>query len=234
MNPKITSRRAHHFALGLLRPGAVVIDLGANRGFFSSELLDLCDCTCYAIEAVPELCRSIPQRNGLKAFNLAICERSGPVRFNVSSKEESGSMSDIPDAIVAGSIEVEGVTLKSFLLQNRITCVDLLKMDIEGAEIGLLLSMDAETLKMIRQITVEFHDFLPYFHQKTDILLIKDKLKKAGFVCIKYSMRCNADVLFINRSIAGLGAFQIARLKWFDRYWRAAQRFLNRRGATAA
>lgn len=228
MKTQIIARRAHHFVLGLLGKESVIIDLGANRGYFSTEVIRDCGATCYAIEAVPKLYDSIPENPRIRKYNLAICKSDGPVRFNISSQEESGSMSALPDTMLEESIEVQGMTLKSFMEANNLDQVDLLKMDIEGAEIELLKSIDDITLRKIRQITVEFHDFLPYFDQAADIVLIKARLRRLGFACIKYSMSCHADVLFINRHNAGMSSFEISYLKCVDRYFRAAIRGVKR------
>jgi FkbM family methyltransferase len=228
MKTKVIARRAHHFAVSLLGKESVIIDLGANRGHFSNEVISDCGATCYAIEAVPRLYELIPQNPRIRKFNLAICDADKPVRFNISTQEESGSMSTIPDAMLEDSIEVQGMTLKSFMNANHLDHVDLLKMDIEGAEIDLLKSIDDDTLRKIRQITVEFHDFLPYFDQDQDIILIKSRLKRLGFTCVKYSMSCHADVLFINRRTAGISLTEIAYLCWIDRHIRAAKRGIIR------
>lgn len=228
MKTKIIARRAHHFVIGLLGKESIIIDLGANRGHFSTEVINDCGATCYAIEAVPRLYQFIPESPRIRKFNLAICKADGPVIFNISSQEESGSMSALPDTMIEESIEIQGMTLKSFIEANNLKQIDLLKMDVEGAEIDLLKSIDDSTLQKIRQITVEFHDFLPYFDQSADIILIKARLKKLGFACIKYSMSCHADVLFINRHNAGLSALEIKYMKWIDRYVRAFARGIKR------
>ena len=228
MKTQIIARRAHHFVLGLLGKGSVIIDLGANRGHFSTEVSRDCGATCYAIEAVPRLYELIPENTSIRKYNLAICKADGPVSFNISSQEESGSMSALPDSMLEESITVQGMTLKSFMDANNLDQIDLLKMDIEGAEIELLKSIDDSTLRKIRQITVEFHDFLPYFDQAGDIVLIKARLKRLGFTCIKYSMSCHADVLFINRNSSGLSDLEIAYIKWIDCYVRAFKRGMKR------
>jgi FkbM family methyltransferase len=204
MSAFITAKRGHHFVSGLLDENSVIIDLGANRGNFSNELVSEYGCLCYAIEAVPRLFDTIPHHPRIRKFNLAISEKNSPISFSVSSQEESGSVSKLPSDMVAETISVNGVTLGSFIVSQRIDTVDLLKIDIEGAETGLLKTIDDATLSRIKQITVEFHDFLPYFDQKEDIRIIKHRLDNLGFECIRYSMRYHADVLFINRTLSGL------------------------------
>jgi len=134
----------------------------------------------------------------------------------------------LPSDMVLETIAVEGVTLGSFIESQGIDTVDLLKIDIEGAETGLLKTIDNDTLSRIKQITVEFHDFLPYFDQKEDIRTIKHRLDNFGFECIRYTMRYHADVLFINRNLSGLKPSQISWLKWVDRFARTWKRYLVR------
>lgn len=228
MKASVAAKRGHHYVIGLLDDNSVVIDLGANRGHFSNELVAECGCLCYAIEAVPRLFDTIPGHPRIRKFNLAISEKDGPISFCVSSQEESGSVSNLPSDMVTETITVKGVTLGSFIEAQEIDAVDLLKIDIEGAETGLLKTIDKHTLSKIRQITVEFHDFLPYFDQKQDIRIIKHRLDKLGFECIRYSMRYHADVLFINRHLSGLKPSQIGWLKWVDRFARTGKRLLLR------
>ena len=228
MNPLVTVKRGHHFVIGLLDEYSIIIDLGANRGNFSNELVMECGCLVYAIEAVPRLFDTIPCHPRIRKFNLAIAEKNSPISFFVSSQEESGSVSNLPPGIVVEAISVNGVTLGSFIESQGIDTVDLLKIDIEGAETGLLKTIDNETLSRIKQITVEFHDFLPYFDQKEDIRIIKHRLNNLGFECIRYSMRYHADVLFVNRKLSGLKPLQIVWLKWVDRYAQTLKRYLLR------
>lgn len=228
MSALVTAKRGHHFVIGLLDKNSVIVDLGANRGNFSDELVAECGCLCYAIEAVPRLFDTIPHHPRIRKFNLAISEKNSPVSFSVSSQEESGSVSKLPSGMVVETISVNGVTLGSFIESQGIDTVDLLKIDIEGAETALLKTIDNETLSKIKQITVEFHDFLPYFDQKEDIRFIKQRLGSLGFECIRYSMRYHADVLFVNRHLSGLTLLQLGWLKWVDRFARTLKRYLLR------
>jgi FkbM family methyltransferase len=56
---------------------------------------------------------------------------------------------------------LDGITLETFLNTQRIELVDLLKIDIEGAEEAVFNSTRDATLCNIKQITIEFHDFVP-------------------------------------------------------------------------
>ncbi len=55
-------------------------------------------------------------------------------------------------------VKVEMATLGHLLKQHQIACVDLLKIDVEGAELDVLLGLDAETWPRVRQVVIETHN----------------------------------------------------------------------------
>lgn len=212
--------RLHHFIGSWLAPDAVVIDLGANRGYFAQEVNAAYGCTCYALEAMPDLYAAIPKTEKIHPFHYAIAPTNAPITFNVSDQEESGSLHALPTAMITETITVPGITLEKFMADQGIEQVDLLKVDIEGAEIELFQTLSDETLGKIKQIAVEFHDFLDYFEDHAAIATIKTRLEALGFACIVYSLTCHADVLFINRALAPLDRWDYFYLGTVDKYRR--------------
>jgi len=236
---QLVSMRLHHFIGSWLAPDAVVIDLGANRGYFAQEVNAAYGCTCYALEAMPDLYAAIPQTEKIRPFHYAIAPTNAPITFNVSDQEESGSVHALPTAMITETITVPGITLTQFMADQGIDQVDLLKVDIEGAEIDLFQTLPDATLGKIKQIAVEFHDFLDYFEDDGAIAAIKARLESLGFACIVYSLTCHADVLFINRALAPLSAWDYFYLGTVDKYrrgithgirWRL-EKWLGREGA---
>lgn len=74
--------------------------------------------------------------------------------------------------------EVETISLKD--LAEKYNKIDLVKMDIEGAEWECLMNVDEETLSRIQQITVEFHDFIdPSLKDKSENVV--KRLTNLGF-----------------------------------------------------
>jgi FkbM family methyltransferase len=72
---------------------------------------------------------------------------------------------------------VQGKSLGQLLREQALTRVDLLKMDIEGAEYEVLLSTSPDVLRTIQRIALEYHgDCAPYTK-----LQIFDRLRHAGF-----------------------------------------------------
>lgn len=89
--------------------------------------------------------------------------------------------------------------------ENGIDSSDLLKIDIEGAEIELFNSTSDEVIKNIDQITVEFHDFIDELNIKKDVDKIKKRMEILGYYCFIFESP-NKDVLFVKKSI-GLVSF---------------------------
>jgi FkbM family methyltransferase len=224
---RITSLRLHNFCSSLLDANAIVVDLGANRGYFSHGISQLYGCRAYAVEASPELFASIHESALVRKFNYAIAGEDKPLQFHLSTNEESGSIKDLPDNLTDDRfVTVQGITLNSFLKENNIDRVDLLKVDIEGAEVELFDSTSDETLKKIGQIAVEFHDFLDYFEFEDEIKKIENRLKKLGFYYISFSIFSHANVLFINQN-TGISKLDYLYLNYVDKYWRALIRGIS-------
>lgn len=222
--PKIISLRLHNFCSDLINENSIVVDLGANRGAFSQEISQQFGCKCYAVEASPELFSIIPTNNLIQKFNYVIQNTNKIVQFNTSTNEESGSIQELPQDLADDAVWVEGITLDKFLADNRIEQVDLLKVDIEGAEIELFKSVSDESLQKIKQIAVEFHDFLDYFNLKQDIKSIKKRMKSLGFYCIVFSFFSHADVLLINAETSGISYGEYFYLNYVDKYLRGIHR----------
>jgi hypothetical protein len=107
------------------------------------------------------------------------------------------------------AVPVEVHTLETLVREMRLSRIDLLKMDIEGAEVSVLHSLDAKILRLIRQVTVEFHSKDMFgFDMLRSVEDVIDLMKNRGFMCLDFSGRTRCDVLFINRH-----HFRIPRLQ---------------------
>ena len=196
--------KTHSLYTPPLGPDSVVVDLGANVGDFTQEVNRRFGCTCHAIEANPEMAARIERNDRVLVYNQAIAERDGPVTIVLSSNPEATSM--LPEVAeqygVRGTIECPGVTLEHFLQANRIARVDLLKVDIEGAERELFQSTGEATLRGIGQITIEFYDFIPRTISSVEVRRIRRRLERLGFVCLPFSYMFpgmeTCDLLFVN------------------------------------
>jgi FkbM family methyltransferase len=118
------------------------LDVGANVGLFSIWANKFFK-TIYAVEANPNtysvLEQNIKNNNltNVKIFNKAICGDNKMRRI-------SNDQSDGGNRLVGDNegVEVEGVTLAKFILDNEIEHIDLLKIDIEDGETEVFNSPD--------------------------------------------------------------------------------------------
>ena len=125
----------------------VVFDIGANVGWYTLHLAQLLRETggkVYAIEPVPqtfaELTRNI-QLNGysdmVHPFNLALGDSDGIAKLYIPSYSGSAAASQrqlLPDDTYQ-TIECQVVTLDAFVSEHQIDQLDLIKCDVEGAEL---------------------------------------------------------------------------------------------------
>jgi FkbM family methyltransferase len=183
-----------------------VIDLGANVGQFSEAITRKFNCRFYAIEAVPSVYSQLPETGLVKKFNYAISDLNEQLKIYTSDNLECNSISQEAASIygLQGEISVDGITLETFLSNQRIELVDLLKIDIEGAQKAVFNSTRDATLCNVKQITIEFHDFLPGSISTEEVNKITNRLKRLGFICIPFSYLFpdmdTCDFLFINRN----------------------------------
>jgi FkbM family methyltransferase len=180
--------------------------LGANRGEFAAEVIRQFGVRCYSVEASPALYASMPTIERLTAFNYAIASRDEPTILNLSDEPEASSIRRAGTGRLVGCVVVPGRTFDHFITECGIQSIDLLKIDIEGAEVDLFQSTEDQTLARISQISVEFHDFCGIITSR-DVDRIKQRLVCLGFYPIKFGRR-NLNWLFIKCDRCALGLWQ--------------------------
>lgn len=152
----------------IMRRGETFIDLGANVGYYTLKAATEYNnhIEIISIEANPSnykaLCRNISCNGFTKviALNKAVSDRKGIVKLygHVTSSNRllTDDFSISAEYDNQSSIQVESDTIDNILKENNIKKADVLKMDIEGAEV-LALKGATETLKKLRKIIVEIH-----------------------------------------------------------------------------
>ena len=182
---------------------SIVVDLGMNDGRFAREVHETFGCKVFGAEPNPDLVSSLGVAGAITCQNVAISASAGTVKFCLSNDNEA---SHIMSAGLARAdqtiVEVSSVPLTIFLSTNHITRIDLLKIDIEGAELEIFEGPDFQILKEAKQITVEFHAFLDPL-QRPRVKKIISRMKSSGFYCIDFSATWK-DVLFVNQSLVKL------------------------------
>jgi FkbM family methyltransferase len=175
------------------KEGDIVIELGGHIGTSTLNYSHLVGPkgTVYAIEALPEnyaiLKRNI-ERNGItnvKAYNLAIVGDPATTHITLNANPyNSGGHSIFEMSVDAqAKFDCPAMTLEAFVKREGISRIDILQMDIEGAEFDILLNCDKQLLASIREMLFEYHDAYakPRTHQ--DLL---DLLHGLGFNTHQY------------------------------------------------
>jgi FkbM family methyltransferase len=173
----------------LVAPGMVVLDIGANIGYYTLVAAKLLrgEGRVHAFEPSPENYRLLVKNieaNGftnVTAVPKAVAGENGRVELFLDGLNFGGpslSRRNIPET--AGSIFVEAVTLDAYLAQTSEPRVDLVKMDTQGTE-GRILEGAARTLESSRpKIIMELWPF-GLRNMGTDPLALLGRLRARGF-----------------------------------------------------
>ena len=193
----------HHVFLPALSAASIVVDAGAHQGAFARSLGGRLRCRIHALEPNSALSAPADLGPGVRWLPIGLGGASTRSRFLVSSNPEASSIrSDLLDpGSVRGELEVELLSLEDLLLRLEVRELDLLKLDIEGAEIELLRSAADKSLRAIRQLTVEFHSFVAGAAEQLAAEEVSRRLEKLGFLRLRAAAPAlhDVDVLFLNR-----------------------------------
>lgn len=141
-----------------LDPHSIVVDVGANIGDFTIQAAKLCPYGhVYAVEPISANCDCIRRQLQLNqianvtVIDLAFGDHDGEVAIHEAGSHSSVRWGD------KDAQRVRLSTLESFMRDNNIETIDLLKMDCEGAEWDILPGA-AELFPRIKQVCLEYHN----------------------------------------------------------------------------
>lgn len=159
----------------------LILDCGGNIGLSVLRFRQhFPNATIKVFEADPEIC-SVMKKNltsfnitGVEVNNAAVWNENGEVRF-ASDGKDGGRIDDGK----GGDLTIKSVRLADIITEE----VDILKMDIEGAEFDVIADLAAEgKIAFIDQIFCEVHCEFNAFHKVVHLLNI---LAAAGFsICL--------------------------------------------------
>jgi FkbM family methyltransferase len=172
-----------------LKSGDIVVDIGANIGYYvllESKLVGDKG-KIYAIEPDPsnvELLEKNIEINGLsnvEVFQHAIGDSNDIHSMHLFSERNLGTLMDIAgtskEELVTGNIEVKTLTLDDFL-ENK-PYPNLIRMDVEGYEYQIIRGMK-NILQRNLPLTL-FIDFHFHLLKRQESVEILNTLKSAGF-----------------------------------------------------
>jgi FkbM family methyltransferase len=194
----------HTFVSGGIGPRSVVLDLGVHKGEFATWITEHFGCWIYGAEVDPAYYYDFGRHKKIRVFSCAVGGKSGSAVLKRASRKCS--------TIFAGAFEAENsCTVRVVGFEDFLSCaglgkrnlIDLVKVDIEGAECSMFEEASDSALLRVAQFSVEFHDFIwPELRER--VIRVKSRLRSLGFRSINFSLD-DTDVLFLNRTVLDIG-----------------------------
>jgi FkbM family methyltransferase len=190
-------------------PTRSIIDLGANIGLASLYFrLKYPEAKIISVEPNPDALRclrlNLIRRSSVQIVPVAIAGKAGQIPLWLDTHETTKLNSSLVGRDMAGreheftNITVEALTIDS-LVESK---VDLLKMDIEGAEYQVLRSLIVQP-SYIHSVVVEFHD-LPT--KTAEFEAVRAILEGRGYGCIdrlpQYAVSGSAIMRFVPSTVS--------------------------------
>lgn len=147
----------------ILRKGDVFIDIGANVGYFSviaSRIVGE-NGKVYSLEAIPRLCGLLSESaaiNDIKNINIlnyAAYSENKTISFNRMKNSAFSHISK--DNSSDSTIEVNAITLDSLI--DKVKKVDVVKIDVEGTEMNVLMGGEKLIRRYKPKIVMEVVDW---------------------------------------------------------------------------
>lgn len=170
----------------------VVIDVGANAGFFDVQLLSKINrATIYAYEPMPAnvktLQRTLEQNprlgHSVRLFPMAV---TGQPLDQLDLFAEAEENSQVVASRFAGfnenntrQLTVSCITLTAIIETNDLRSIDLLKLDCEGSEYDIIYHTAPELLRRIGRMVIEVHDM---DEDRNNITAFNDYVQSLGYM----------------------------------------------------
>lgn len=148
---------------------SIVFDLGGYKGDFAQNIYDKYGCTVYVFEPVASFYNHIVDRfygnDKIKVFNFGLSDSDCTTKINL---EADGS------SVFTDSDKKETIVLKdisSFLNEESILKIDLMKINIEGGEFQVLPALiENGYINKIVDLQVQFHTFVDNAKKHRDVI----------------------------------------------------------------
>lgn len=143
-----------------LHTASLVVDAGGYRGEWSAEIFARYGSTIHLLEPVPQFVQQLEQRFGrnskitIHPFALGNRNEWHDIYIN-----EDGSSMYQEDG---EGVRIKVVRASEFFRSFESQGVDLLKINVEGAEYDLVEDLlNSGLIECVRKVQVQFHDFVP-------------------------------------------------------------------------
>ncbi len=184
-----------------------VVDVGAQIGLFSLKMAPRAE-RILTFEPEPEnfklLSRNLAgeRHQHVEKFNKAVARRPGTLRLYVAP-DNPGAHTAFPaeTSAVEKFQEVEAVRLPDILDERKISHIDYLKLDCEGAEYEIMASLVEWGLDRISYIGMEYHPVKDASMETHSGMAMEKLLRQHGFAVLRLAQKRHPDIgmLFAER-----------------------------------
>src|SRR5574341_287535 len=149
-----------------LTPDSLFLDVGGYEGMHTQAIHEEYDCNIICFEPAQKAFKILEGKfYGIKKIQLeplALSDETGKAilyhKSNLDGNSLYRSLLKITDDRHLETEEVDTVDFVTYLTQNRISSVELIKLNCEGAEWRIMNSLiKSNKLRMLRQILVQWH-----------------------------------------------------------------------------
>lgn len=166
-----------------LKETSVVFDLGGYEGQWSSDIFSKYCCNIYLFEPHKEYANKIKERfeknSKIKVFEFGLSNKDETLELNISADGSSLFKT------TTEKVKIELKDAVAFFNKLKLDFIDLIKINIEGGEYDFLEAIVNSThIKSIKNIQVQFHDFVP--DAKVRMNAIQEKLSLTHSLTYQY------------------------------------------------
>ena len=161
------------------------LDMGANDGLFTEYLLSIGVKKVYCFEPDPR-CIAFLNSNYYNKSNVVVVDKAvyfeDATGLDFFCSQEASTTSSLTDKTgskhygrLSDRTLVDGITLNTF--RQKYNCMpDFIKMDIEGAEYGVLTSLEDYEIQDVDRWLIEFHE-----NTNGEFLQVAERFQSLGF-----------------------------------------------------
>jgi FkbM family methyltransferase len=155
----------------------IIVDVGAHRGYFAIY--------CRALNSQAKIFCIEPEKNNLEVLRkhiklnklkkitviaAALSDYSGEGELVVKADSHNHFLGDAPTSTEITQ-KVSTYTFSNFCAENKISNIDLLKMDIEGGEYRVFSVFSPLDFVRVKNLVMEYHNFKDRNYKSIESLL---------------------------------------------------------------
>lgn len=153
-----------------LNEASVVFDLGGYEGSFTKQIHERYKSNIYIFEPIPDFFQKIVHRfennKKIMPFNFGLSNYDGTIKINLNNDGSS---------VFGTSDSFELIKLKdivSFIKENDVHCIDLMKINIEGGEFQVIPALiESGLINRVSNLQIQFHTFVK------DAIFLRDDIR---------------------------------------------------------